>query len=62
MFWRQLREKYSHSGLVSLKLRHILSEYRDLLCKSPYSVQMREKFAPEESSEHRHFLHSGQVL
>ena len=38
MFRRPLRE-----------LCHILSEYRDLLCKSPYSVQMREKFAPEKA-------------
>ena len=43
MFWHQLREKYSHSGLVWPALHHILSEYGDLLCKSPYSVQTREK-------------------
>ena len=43
MFGRQLREKCSHSGLIWLVVHHILSEYGDLLCKSPYSVQMREK-------------------
>ena len=49
MFWRQLCEKYLHSGLVWPALRHILSEYGYLLCKSPYtekcqnSVQMPKK-------------------
>ena len=43
MFRRQLREEYSHWGLVWPALRHTLSQYGDLLCKSPYSVQMREK-------------------
>ena len=42
-FWRQLREKYSHSGLVWPALRHFLSEYGDVPFKSPYSAQMREK-------------------
>ena len=43
MFWRQLREKYLHLGLVWSMSRHILSDYGDLLCKSPYSAQMQEK-------------------
>ena len=35
--------KSVRSGLILPALRHILSEYGDLLCKSPYSVQMQEK-------------------
>ena len=33
MFWRQLREKCLHSGLVWPVLLHILREYGDLLYK-----------------------------
>ena len=43
MFWRQLREKCLHSGLVWPVLRHIMSQYGNLFCMSPYSVQMWEK-------------------
>ena len=43
MFRRQLREKYLRLGLVCPTLCHIPSEYGDLLCKAPYSVQMCEK-------------------
>ena len=42
MFWRQLREKCLYSELAWPVLRHILSEYGNLFCKSSYSVQMRE--------------------
>ena len=52
MFWRQLRENCSHLGFVWLILRHIMSEYGDLLWNSPYAVQMEEKFAPEKNYEH----------
>ena len=49
MFGRQLREKCLYSELAWPVLRHILSEYGNLLCKSLYSVQMRgKKFAPEK--------------
>ena len=50
MFWRQLRENCSHLGFVWLILRHIMSEYGDLLWNSPYAVQMEEKFAPEKTT------------
>ena len=43
MFKRQLHEKYLHLGLVCPTLCHIPSEYGDLLCKAPYSVQMCER-------------------
>ena len=43
MFWRQVRKKCLQSGLLWPVLRHILREYGDLLCKSPYLVQMQEK-------------------
>ena len=64
MFWRQLREKYLHSGLVWSVSRHILSDYGDLLCKSPYSAQMRENSHKKKNknSKHGHFPHSGQDL
>ena len=42
MFLRQPRKMRLHSELVWPILPHILSEYGDLLCNSPYSVQMRE--------------------
>ena len=54
MVWRQLREKYSHSGVVWPALHHIPSEYWDLLCES----KCGKKFAPEKRSEHGHFPHS----
>ena len=53
MFWRQLPEKYSHSGLVWSALRHFLSEYGDLLCKSAYSVQMLEKIYTRKKLQKR---------
>ena len=34
---------------------HILTEYGDLLCKSPYSVRMREN-ADQKNSKYGHFL------
>ena len=53
MFLRQLREKCLHLGLVWSVLRHILSEYGNLLCKSPYSVQMREKIRTRKKLQAR---------
>ena len=43
MFRRPQREKCSHSTLISPLFLHMLSEYEELLCKFPFSVQMREK-------------------
>ena len=64
MFLRQLRENCFHSGLVWSVLRHILSEYGNLLCKSPYSVQMREKIRTKKKLQIRTLftLWSGFVL
>ena len=39
MFWRQLRETCSHSGLVWPVLHHILSEYGDLLSQRAHHVE-----------------------
>ena len=52
----------SQSGLVWPVLRHILSKYGDLLCKSPYSVRMLEKIRARKNSEHGHFPQSCQFL
>ena len=60
---RQLREKYSHLVLVWPTLRQILTEYEDLLSQvSIFSPNVGKKFAPEKTSQHGHFPHSGQVL
>ena len=43
MFCGPLREKCPYEGLVWSVFLHILREYGDIICKSPYSVQMWEK-------------------
>ena len=62
MFWCPLREICLHSRLVWALLLHILSEYADLLCNSPYPFQMRERIRTSKSCEHGHFPHRDQVL
>ena len=52
MIWHLLSEKCLHSGLDWTKYLHILSDWSDLLCNSPYSVQIQEQICTRENPEH----------
>ena len=55
-----LRKKCLYSEIFWFAFSQIRDEYGNLLCKSPYLVQMRES-THQKNSEYEHFLHSAFV-
>ena len=58
IFENKLFEKCPCSELFWSAFSRIWTEYEEILCISPYSVQMREN-ADQNNSEYAHFLRSG---
>ena len=53
--WRQLCEKYSHTGLVWPALHHILPEYEAYSINLHIQSKCGKNIAPEKGSEHGHY-------